>query len=319
VCVSFASRGNSQSKELFMRKLVFVLLCALVAQQAFGWGNDGHQAINKAAARQVPRSMPAFLRAAGPRLGYLGPEPDRWRNKEEFSLKNAQEPDHFIDLERVEWMKELPQGRYAYYRALYEKRAAMGGVQVDGLAPDDLLPERVGLQPYITMEIYDRLKVAFREYRRKKAAHEKTTAVEQNIVFYMGWMGHYVGDGANPLHTTINFNGWVGDNPNHYTTEHKIHSQMESQFVADNLQQLQFVSLLKPPVKLDDPWKDYQSYLRNSYKLVERCYQLEKAGGFTGAGSEESRQFIRERLAAGAQMLVNLWYTAWVESEKASF
>ena len=67
--------------------------------------------------------MPRFLQRASVDLAYLGPEPDRWRSPSEFALKNAQEPDHFIDLERVEWMKPLPAGRYEFYRKLYEKRA----------------------------------------------------------------------------------------------------------------------------------------------------------------------------------------------------
>jgi hypothetical protein len=41
---------------------------------------------------------------------------------------------------------------------------------------------------------------------------------------------------------------------------------------------------------------------------------LEKAGGFSGAGSKESVDFTRERLAAGATMLRDLIYTAWVKS-----
>jgi hypothetical protein len=43
-------------------------------------------------------------------------------------------------------------------------------------------------------------------------------------------------------------------------------------------------------------------------------YQLEKVGGFEGAGSAESRQFIAQRMAYGATMLRDLWYTAWLDS-----
>jgi len=35
--------------------------------------------------------------------------------------------------------------------------------------------------------------------------------IEHKIVFYAGWLGHYVGDGSQPLHTTIHYNGWVDD------------------------------------------------------------------------------------------------------------
>jgi len=252
--------------------------------------------------------MPLFLRRAVVEIAYLGPEPDRWRNPAEFALKNAQEADHFIDLERVSWLDPLPPGRYEFYRNLYEKRAATTD------HPDDYLPERVGLQPYITMEIYGRLKAAFREYRALLAAHKPTQAVQQAIIFYAGWIGHYVADGSQPLHTTIHYNGWVGPNPAGYTTEHGIHAQFETTYVAANVTANDFSPLVKAPTRLADPFKDYVAYLKSSHDLVEKVYSLDKAGGFTGKGSKESFDFTTHRLAAGSQMLLDLWYTAWLES-----
>ena len=207
------------------RWLICLALIAIVlvqAQPAPAWGNEGHIYINRVAVDKIPATMPHFLRRAAVEIAYLGPEPDRWRNPAEFALKNAQEPDHFIDLERVSWLDPLPAGRYEFYRKLYEKRAATPD------HADDYLPEHVGLQPYITMEIYGRLKAAFREYRHRQAEHQPTQAVQQAIIFYAGWLGHYVADGSQPLHTTIQYNGWIGPNPNGYTTEHGIHSQFET-------------------------------------------------------------------------------------------
>ncbi len=109
------------------RGLISFLLIALVlfqAEAAFAWGNEGHTYINRVAAQKIPADMPRFLRRAVVEIAYLGPEPDRWRNPAEFALKNAQEPDHFIDLERVSWLDPLPRGRYEFFRKLYEKRAA---------------------------------------------------------------------------------------------------------------------------------------------------------------------------------------------------
>jgi hypothetical protein len=293
--------------------LVGLGMTALVLLQsvdARAWGNEGHTAINRVAAEKIPATMPHFLRRAVGEIAYLGPEPDRWRSPSELALKNAQEPDHFIDLERVEWLDPLPVGRYEFYRKLYEKRAATSSAD----HPDDYLPERVGLQPYITMEVYGRLKAAFREYRQRIATHQPTLAVQRAIIFYAGWLGHYVADGSQPLHTTIQYNGWVGANPNGYTTEHKIHAQFETAYVAANITEKDFAGLVKSPEQVKDPFARYVAYLRQSHELVENVYALEKAGGFAGKGTPAAFEFTNQRLAAGSQMLLNLWYTAWVES-----
>ena len=71
---------------------------------------------------------------------------------------------------------------------------------------------------------------------------------------------------------------------------------------------------MKSPERLDDPFARYVAYLRQSNGLVEKVYELEKAGGFTGKGSPEAFEFTTHRLAAGSQMLLDLWYTAWLES-----
>ena len=40
---------------------------------------------------------------------------------------------------------------------------------------------------------------------------------------------------------------------------------------------------------LGDVFDQYVGYLRHSNSLVEKTYQLEKAGGFTGAGTPEAK------------------------------
>jgi hypothetical protein len=307
--------GLSAGKQNIQRGLIGYALIALIlssSQPAAAWGNEGHTYINRVAAQKIPSSMPLYLRRAVVEIAYLGPEPDRWRNPTEFALKNAQEADHFIDLERVSWLDPLPPGRYEFYRKLYEKRA----VTTDH--PDDYLPERVGLQPYITLEIYDRLKAAFREYRQLQSEHKPTQAVQQAIIFYAGWLGHYVADGSQPLHTTIHYNGWVGPNPNAYTTEHGIHSVFETTYVAAHITAKDFAPLVKAPSRLTDPFHDYIAYLKSSHDLVEKVYALDKASGFKETGSKEAFDFTTHRLAAGSQMLLDLWYTAWLESTESA-
>ncbi|MGH9572482.1 MAG: nuclease [Candidatus Acidiferrales bacterium] len=280
---------------------------------AFGWGSTGHTDINQAAAETIPVSMPKFLRtkSAVQKIAYLGPEPDRWRDESPSALNYAQAPDHFIDLERIEGLGPLPLGRYDFYKLLYAKRAATPAAD----HPDDYLPDRVGLQPYITIEVYKRLELAFRSYREMKKKKQKTDVIDGNIIFYMGWLGHYVGDGSQPLHTSIQYDGWAGANPDGYTTQHGIHAEFETDFVNRVVPSpASFASLVNPPQRISDPFSDYMKYLEASHALVPQVYAFEKAKAYEGAGSPDAVKFLDQRLAAGSQMLIDLWYTAWLQS-----
>jgi hypothetical protein len=208
---------------------------------------------------------------------------------------------------------KLPRRRYDFIAALY----ATGLTHPDEAR--DLRPEKVGLQPWVTNEVYQRLQAALREYREQSARHADTRAAEATAIFYAGWLGHYVGDGSMPLHTTVNYNGWVGkENPNQYVTSPGIHSQWESVFVHRNMKAADVEPFVAPVKTLNDPFEDYVAYLRASNGLVERVYQLEKAHGFEGAGSAESRQFTAERLGAGASELRDMIVTAWEKSAIAA-
>jgi len=295
----------------FRSYLALALLGLLAVPSSFAWGNKGHTMINRLAAESLPADVPAFLRtpAAIAEIAYLGPEPDRWRSRAEPELNAAQAPDHFIDLELADLIAPLPRQRYQYIAALYAY-----GLTHPRLA-SQLQPDRVGFQPYITNEVWERLKSAMRDYRALSAQHKDTQPVEAAILFYAGWLGHYVGDGSQPLHVTVNYDGWVGkENPNGYTTEHGIHSRFESTFVDTAINASDIQPLISPLHPIGDEWDDYLAYLRHTGSLVERVYQLDKAGAFDGAGTPESRQFTAERLAAGASMLRDLYVAAWVKS-----
>jgi hypothetical protein len=71
---------------------------------------------------------------------------------------------------------------------------------------------------------------------------------------------------------------------------------------------------MHPVQRLTDPFQEYLKFLRGSHSRVEQLYQLDKAKAFDGAGTPEGKKFTAEAIASGAQMLANMWYTAWLES-----
>jgi hypothetical protein len=280
----------------------FLIWTVWQAPCAYAWGDDGHHIINRLAVSGLPPDVPAFLRseAAIDEIEYLGPEPDRWRSPAEPELNAAQAPEHFIDLELADKLGPLPHKRFDFLAKVYAAGER---------------PETIGLQPWQTDEVWERLKSAMRDYRELAAAGKDTQPAEQTIIFYAGWLGHYVGDGAQPLHTTVQYNGWTGPNPHGYTTSHQIHYEFESEFVSANIHAGEVQGKMEAVKVIEgDMFDAYVAYLRRTATRVEEVYQLEKAGGFVGAGTSASRTFTAARLAAGASMLRDMIYTAWLDS-----
>jgi hypothetical protein len=301
------------------------LISVLATQPAWAWGSDGHKLISRLAIQYLPADVPAFLRNGNAldTVEYLGPEPDRWRNRAEQELSDTQAPEHFIDMEWAVFAevpcaatapgcgpdgKMFPRKRYDFIRALAAAQPAHPGIT--------LTPEKVGLQPWQVEEVWQRLKVDFREYRKLVAANQDTAPVQTAILFDCGWLSHYVADGSMPLHTSIQYNGWTGPNPNGYTTEHKIHALFESINVAANIKPADVAPLVAAtqPTPIPDEWLQYLAYLNHTNTLVEKTYQLEKSGAFTGPGTPEGKAFTAERLAAGAIELRDLIASAWTHS-----
>lgn len=286
-----------------------VLLPVMLAQQSLAWGHDAHAMINRLAGAALPADVPAFLRspAALDALAYYGPQPDHWRS-EDKGLYSTLVPEHDIDLELADLAGPLPRLRYDYVRALQAAQAKHPDLKLD--------PQQVGFLPYSATETYIMLKSSMRDYRALLAAKQDTKPAEAEIVFLAGFLGHYVADGSQPLHVTINYNGWIyGPNPHGYTTDHTIHSRFESDFVHDNIRIDDVAPLVAAkPVVIDDVFANFVAYLRHSNSFVEKVYQLDKTGAFTGAGTPEGKAFTDQRIADGAAELRDMIYTAWVTS-----
>ena len=199
---------------------------------AHAWGNDGHRLINRLAASNLPADVPDFLRSpvAIDEIEYLGPEPGPVALARRAGASRCPGPPSISLISN----SPMPSARSPIAASTSMPRPT----------PPVRKPDTIGLQPWQTEEVWERLKAAMREYRAETAAHQDTKPVEAAILFYAGWLGHYVGDGSQPLHVTVQYNGWTGPNPNGYTTSHQIHTQFESTFVSANLAALDVKSKL---------------------------------------------------------------------------
>jgi hypothetical protein len=268
------------------------------------WGGHGHHIAALVAVRTLPDSMPAFFRAAAEQLAYLNPEPDRWRdrteNRSDPAMGAVHTPEHYIDFELVPEGALDSENRFDYVIAL-----ARAGKD----------PEVVGLLPYRIIELAQLLRSGFRRWRTETDPAARRW-IEQRILNDAGILGHYVTDGSNPHHTTMHHNGWVGENPRGFTAEPGFHGRFEGQFVEARITLDELVATATAPPRVFGSFRAATlEHLQTSHSHVVRLYELDKQRAFGAENdSPEHEQFALERLAAGATMLRDIWWTAWVTS-----
>ena len=284
--------------------LLILMLVLAVPQNVRAWGYHGHEISGLAAALKMPAETPVFMLESSRQLSYLTPEPDRWRDRAESDLDPAMKafsPDHYIDMEFVpEGALLTATDRYAFIEALQKAGRK---------------PAEAGFVPYRIMELFQTLRMEFRLWRVTKDRITRAM-IEERIINDAGILGHYVTDGANPHHTSMHHNGWVGDNPKGYSTDKTMHYRFEGQYVETHLQLNDLLPLIGTVRVIAKPREEVVAYLQASRAQLETLYELEKKESFNDVTkSEEHKQFVSKRLAAGAQMLRDLWWTAWVTSE----
>ena len=287
------------------------------------WGNTGHRLIGVAAVRGLPEELPAFLRTPGAaaEVGELSREPDRTKGAGQ-PHDRERDTAHFIDMdEQARVMNERGMSIDALPRLKSEYDAALVAA---GLDVDD-----AGYLPYAIWDGYQQLVRDFATWRVLNAAEareadpgkrawyrEDRLRREALILRDMGYLGHYVGDGSQPHHTTIHYNGWNRDTPNPegFTTSRQTHALFEGAFTA-RVARLDAVEAAMSAPKLDgfELRARVPAYLKTTLAQVVPFYRLEKEGAFRDA-EPRAGQFVIDRLAAGASELRDLYILAWRDS-----
>ena len=325
-----------------MKRTIFALLASLsfLASNAAAWDYEGHYTVNELALASLPRDFGAFelTPALKNRVAYLAGEPDRWRNVSDVPLKNLNGPDHYIDLESVALCgltpDTLPIMRYDFAAALANARKAHPE-KFPAIDPDkdlDHTRELEGFLPWAITEYFEKLKSDFsilKTFRQYGGTPTEIANAEADCVYVMGVMGHYVGDGSQPLHTTKHYNGWVGDNPKGYTTKPNFHAWIDGGYfkktgglkvdaLAGNIHPAEKIANAGDPEAL---FHDVVAYLVEQNKLVEPLYEMEKEGRLTGEGEKglQGRPFLEGQIVKAGQMLGNLWLTAWLEAPEDTY
>jgi len=306
--------------------LLAAFFTSLFALPTLAWDAYGHRLITTCALESMGPAAPAWLTApdAIKKISDGAVVPDRWRSTKINQLTHLNNPEHYLDVEDLApyglSLKTLPTLRYEFVRAMVLAKEKAGpnfkGRPVNPARDTAKTDELPGFLPYAITEQYAKVHSAFLVVRvleklnDPRRAHQLALAKE-NAIYNMGVLSHYVGDAAQPLHMTKHHHGWVGNNPNAYTTDRGFHSYIDGKVLS--LHQLKASDVrplvdAKRAVEARAPWEDVLTYLDQSFQEVEPLYVLQKSGDLQKA---PGKKFIETRLAHGASMLGALYRAAW--------
>lgn len=302
-----------------MRKLLMLSVAAVVLSSgAWGWGSDGHRMISTVAVQSLPDGLPAFLRtpAAAEEAGYLGPEADREKGAGR-SFDDERSPGHFVDVEDDLSIGGVPLKALPVSREQYDEKLNLAHTT----------QYKQGYLPYTIQHGFEQLAKDFAYWRvdawgetggktaEERAWYAKDRLMREKIILHdLGTWSHYVGDGSQPLHTTVHFNGWGKyPNPEGFTTA-PIHAPFESTYVHGNITEKDIAAAM--PSYRDCKcaiWVRTADYLAASQAEVVPLYRLEKQVGFHDK-TPEGNAFITKELGRGAAELRDMIIDAWHRS-----
>lgn len=292
------------------------------ATDAAAWGGAGHRMIGVLAMEALPETLPGFLRTrdASVEVGELSRELDRSKGAGKIH-DSDRDPGHFVDVDDAGLvfggppLNALPPTREAYETAL---RAAGQHSWV------------AGYLPYSMIDRVQQLTKDFAYWRAAKAGAAFTSSPERRawldedrqrreglILKTIGDLSHFAGDGSQPLHVSLHYNGW-GDfpNPRGYTTA-KIHGPFEGELVKGGVDIAKVRAGMRPYRDCDCKLElRVTTYLIDTWKLVEPLYALEKAGGLA-KDDPRGVAFATAQLSVGASELRDLIMVAWKASDTA--
>lgn len=287
---------------LLRRGVAALLLIVVVLTQherAYSWGFWAHQRINRLAVFSLPPEMIVFYKKNLEYITEHAVDPDKRR----YAVAE-EAPRHFIDLDH--YVTEPP------FDILPHRW-------------DDAVAERTedtlnayGIVPWHTQKVLWQLTKAFEERD------------QQRILHYSADLGHYVGDGHVPLHTSENYNGQM-------TNQKGIHGFWESrvpELFGDN-----YDYWVGKAQYIDNPREYIWRYIIQSHEALDSVLVFERELNaatqadqkycYENRGALTMQVYCSDYAARYAQMLngmqerrmraaiiatASLWYTAWVNA-----
>lgn len=270
-------------KKIFSTLLLSILLPTILV---YGWGDKGHKLIAAFAMRQLPAGM-NFSNEFKSAIIEHSVDPDN-RKREDKSEGSK----HFID---IDFYKEFSDGIVIMSRDSLNKLY------------DEKVVTKEGILPWATEETYYKLMKAFKEKDKEK------------VLLYTSDLAHYVADGHQPLHATVNYNGQLSD-------QKGVHFRYEIEMVDQYLNSIEKNYDDQIPYYVNSIPSMIFNYIAEANNYVELILSADKFAAKKTDGKFDSEYYrlfwfrtkyvtINE-INSAALSLSSLIYSAWMDAGK---
>lgn len=313
---------------LYFIQLVIALTATVTSSQVWAWGERGHDVVTRVAVQNLRTLTGGNTAVVVPfiqrdhMLAHLSNVPDIvWRAPYMSEAdRNANYSTHYINMEKV----------YDEVRRWSDVPFEFSVYQKDAKQKNHTAVE-VGTAPWRVMQLYTELVESFESV----AAATDPKAFEESVndaLLRAGLMSHFVGDLANPHHTTANYDGQL-------TGQKGLHAYFETDVVAQlpmtlaheiqsqaNQRWLEAYSEEERALIWNDPQKLVWALLANSHRNLPRLLALDEAVSLLKRNEDPNQaaqriapakaagdyqSFAVARLGVGASVLSRLWMLAW--------
>ncbi|MDI6802428.1 MAG: T9SS type A sorting domain-containing protein [Bacteroidota bacterium] len=280
------------SKRIINIVVLNLILFIISDQLVYSWGGTGHKFINRKAVMHLPSDMNAFKADSLFYEAHASDADNRKISSDTTFL--AESPRHFLDIDD-----------YPYFKSMTRNLDSL--IMIYGW-------QRVkenGTNPWFVKWFMDSL---IAQLTRNDLAKVKQTASD---------IGHYVGDGYQPLHCTLNYDGQL-------TGNRGIHSRYETTML--NSYQAQINIQTDSIYYIGSPIDFIFEYIIHSNSLVDSIMLADNyaksVSGYSGSGTapasyysalwEKTERLTKDQLQRSTTALASIWYTAWVNSKTTS-
>lgn len=252
----------------------------------YGWGDNGHKLITKHALKLLPSDI-NFTDKFKASIIEHSIDPD-YRKKEDPSEPNK----HFID---IDYYKEFLNGEMI--------------ISIDSLKKiyGDSIVTAMGILPWATTTTYSNLVEAFKSADREK------------ILLYISDLSHYVEDGHQPLHSSINYNGQL-------TMQKGIHFRYEIEMIDKHLDEIDKQLKIISPVYVSNITEFVFNYIFESNFEVDILLTADKiATKFSNGKFDDgyykllwfrTKNLTIDKFEQASFSLASLIYSAWIDAGK---